>query len=111
MPNHVHGIVWIAETDGKERSRVGAQGLAPLQEHTPRPHVTHHSLGAFVQGFKSAVTREINNLRHTPGTPVWQRNYYEHIIRDDRELDRIRVYIQENPAKWQEDENNPVNFL
>jgi len=68
------------------------------------------SLGAFIAGFKSAVTRRINGLRGTPGLPLWQRNYYEHIIRNDDELRRIREYIRNNPAQWATDENNPENI-
>jgi REP element-mobilizing transposase RayT len=67
-------------------------------------------LGSFVAGFKSAVTKRINTMRRTPGLPVWQRNYYEHIIRDERELDRIRRYIADNPLRWHEDPENPVNL-
>jgi REP element-mobilizing transposase RayT len=51
--------------------------------------------------------KEINIHRNTPYTPVWQRNYYEHIIRDGKDLDRICEYIVENPIKWYLDENNP----
>ena len=105
MPNHVHGVVWITESTGVPN--VGAQGLAPLQR---APNVMPRSLGAFVRGFKSAVTREVNALRKTPGIPVWQRNYYEHVIRGEEELERRRQYIADNPAKWDEDENNPANF-
>jgi hypothetical protein len=47
-------------------------------------------------------------LRGTPGTPVWQRNYYEHIIRDDESLNRIRQYIIDNPVRWALDHENPA---
>jgi len=47
-------------------------------------------------------------MRGTPGTPVWQRNYYEHVIRDEAALDRIRGYLAENPARWDEDLENPA---
>ena len=56
---------------------------------------------------ESASTKAINDLRGTRGTPVWQRNYYEHIVRDEVELDRIREYIANNPALWQYDPMNP----
>jgi putative transposase len=67
------------------------------------------SLGAFVGGFKSAVTTRINQLqlRDTPGVPVWQRNYYEHIIRNKESLNRIREYIADNPIRWEFDAENP----
>jgi REP element-mobilizing transposase RayT len=74
MPNHIHGIVVIVE------SYVGAQGLAPLQQ-TQRGCVSlqrkPRSLSTFIWGFKSAVTRRINDLRGTPYAPLWQRNYLE----------------------------------
>lgn len=65
------------------------------------------SLGAIVGNFKSVTTRRINRMRKTPGGPVWQRNYYEHIIRDEGELRRIRNYILANPARWAQDQENP----
>jgi REP element-mobilizing transposase RayT len=59
-----------------------------------------------IAGFKAACTTRINHLRHTPGQPVWQRNYYDHIIRDEDELNNIRLYIQDNPRQWADDEHN-----
>jgi len=75
-----------------------AHGRVPLR--TPK------SLGAFIAGFKSAATKRINALRHTPSRPVWQRNYYEHVIRNDADLAAIRDYIAGNPAWWADDENH-----
>jgi putative transposase len=60
-------------------------------------------------GFKSSATKHINELRQTPGAPVWQRNYYERIIRNEIEYNRIYEYIIGNPANWNDDENNPDN--
>ncbi|HEY4720271.1 MAG TPA: transposase [Anaerolineae bacterium] len=65
------------------------------------------SLGAIMGNFKSITTRRINQLRSTPGQPVWQRNYYEHIIRHDNELNAIRQYILDNPGNWIMDAENP----
>ena len=59
-------------------------------------------------GFKSASARRINAFRDTPGASVWQRNYYEHVIRYEAVLNRIRQYIAENPARWAEDPENPA---
>lgn len=92
MPNHFHGILWI--TPNTDLSQ-GA-GL----EHAP----TKHTLSEIVRQFKTFSARKINNLRNTPGLTVWQRNYYEHIIRDERELDKIREYIVYNEAKWLQDQ-------
>ena len=100
MPNHIHGVLWIHD--------VGARHAVPLPPKRFGKSVAG-SLATVVRSYKSAVTRRIGQMRHTLGVPVWQRNYYEHIIRNDLELDRIRVYIQDNPAKWQEDGDNPLN--
>jgi REP element-mobilizing transposase RayT len=99
MPNHVHGVVWLDATEPPE-----AQHAAQLQRNSGAPS---GSLGAFVRGHKSAVTREINLTRNTPGQRVWQPNYYEHIIRDENGLVRIREYIEDNPRRWHLDRENP----
>lgn len=67
------------------------------------------SLAAIVRTFKAATAKRINNIRLTPGAPVWQRNYYERVIRDDRELKHAREYILDNPNRWAEDRYNPAN--
>ncbi len=69
-------------------------------------NVVPGSLGAIVRSFKSVVTRRINIMRNTPGAPVWQRNYYEHIIRTDRALNAIRRYVADNPRRWHLDRKN-----
>ena len=116
MPNHIHGIVWILERDGVsgEPSRVrprevGAQHAAPLRygaRRTSRRAVQPGSLGAIVRSFKAAAARRINLARGTPGLPVWKRNYYERVVRNEGELRRIQEYIQLNPVKWQFDREN-----
>lgn len=68
---------------------------------------TSQSLGAIIAQFKSIVTKRINTLRRTPGAPVWQRNYYEHINRNERALNAIRRYIVDNPRRWHLDRYNP----
>lgn len=101
MPNHVHGIVVIREMTNVG-APVGAQHAARL---LPGSNVPPGSLGAIVRSYKSAVTRRINQIRHTPGGRVWQRNYYEHIIRDEDSFHRIRTYIRSNPSRWETDRN------
>jgi len=105
MPNHVHGVLWIVAHDG---ARVGATHASPLRNAPipPRGPVPQ-SIGAIIGQFKSAVTRQINALRNAPGAPVWQRNYYEHIIRNEQALNAIRRYIVENPLRWHLDRYNP----
>jgi hypothetical protein len=84
----------------------------PDQDQTRPYHggdrpATRHGLPEIVRAFKSFSARRINVLRRTPGVPVWQRNYYEHIIRSEPELEKIREYIDTNPQKWEEDQLNP----
>ncbi|NJC89138.1 MAG: transposase [Desulfuromonas sp.] len=105
MPNHVHGIIVLKDNCISVAS-VGAQHAAPLHVKST-PHVMPGSLGAVIRSFKSAVTKHINIHRNTPTHPVWQRNYYEHVIRNDNDLAMIREYIAANPAKWSDDENYP----
>ncbi len=100
MPNHLHGILVVTES-------VGAQHAAPLPSKSPRTGVRSGSLGAMIRSFKSAATRRINQMRSTPGARIWLRNYYEHVIRNDASLKRIREYIQGNPARWSDDRLHP----
>jgi REP element-mobilizing transposase RayT len=82
---------------------------APTTTAEPTPTPTkRHGLPEIVRQFKTFSARRINEHRGTTGTPVWQRNYYEHIIRDDASLNRIRQYILNNPIKWALDKENPV---
>ena len=102
MPNHFHGILFIHGDGG------GTARRAPTVERFGKP--VSGSVPTIVRSFKSAVTKRVNEIRHTPGGSVWQRNYYEHIIRDDDDLNRIRQYIADNPARWTDDENHPANI-
>ena len=97
MPNHVHGIIVIVD----HRDTVGA-GLRPA------PTKTQHGLPEIVRAFKSFSARSINKMRHTPGAPIWQRNYFEHVIRSEESWNRIRQYILDNPARWAFDRENPT---
>jgi len=79
--------------------------VAPTTEPPRGP--APRSLGAIIGQFKSLATKRINVLRGTPGARVWQRNYWEHIIRNERTLEAIRRYIVYNPARWAWDRYNP----
>ncbi|MEI6291285.1 MAG: restriction endonuclease subunit S [Chloroflexota bacterium] len=86
---------------------VGANNYSPLRTvQSPRKKGTSKTIGSIVRGFKIGVTKWFQE-NHSPQT-VWQRNYYEHIIRDDDDLNRIREYIINNPMNWDTDENNPA---
>jgi REP element-mobilizing transposase RayT len=110
MPNHFHGIVHI----------VGAYGNTPLNGDTPvsndmRQRAFCHTplrspsrnLGAMIRGFKSAVGKRMNEIGNTPGAAVWQRNYFEHVIRDEEDYNRIVEYVENNPQRWMEDSLHP----
>ena len=104
MPNHIHGIVVIAERGEalahSSEGSVGVRGANASPLHVP-PHGTQpQSLAAIVQNLKSVSSRRINRVNRTPGRTVWQRNYYEHIIRSEKSLDAIRQYIEINPTNW-----------
>jgi putative transposase len=106
MPNHLHGIVLIEPTDP-----VGANGRLPTQEdhsHRMVPPMKKRSLSSFIAGFKSAITKRINNIRNSAGTPIWQRNYYEYVIRNEASFEKIQQYIQTNPSTWEDDQLNPA---
>jgi REP element-mobilizing transposase RayT len=109
MPNHVHGIIVITDDGhpavGAGSPRPGFAGHGETGGATPP--LRRPSLGNIVGYFKYQSTKHINTLRHTPGLPVWQRNYYEHVIRDDHDLAAIRDYIAANPARWMLARNHP----
>jgi len=96
MPNHLHGIIWIHG----DITRAGFK---------PAPTRKQHGLPEIMRALKTFSSRQINQLRHTPGIPVWQRTYFDRIIRNETELYKIREYIRNNPLQWELDENNPVN--
>lgn len=109
MPNHIHGIIVI--------NNVGA-GLKPALNKSdkvitiragfkPAP-TKQHGLPEIVRAFKTFSSRHINLIRNNTGVPLWQRNYYEHIIRNEQELNKIREYIINNPSNWETDENYKV---
>ena len=99
MPNHFHGILWVGETP-----KEGTARRAPTMERFGKP--VAGSLPTITGAFKAAVTRRINALRNSGKGEVWQRGYYEHVIRDDVSLNRIREYIMSNPLNWEFDREN-----
>jgi len=110
MPNHMHGLLLITARCDPAASghlEVASPGAGLNAASRPPRAPAPGSLGVIVGNLKSVSARRINQLRKTPGQAVWQRNYWEHIVRDDESLRRIREYIQTNPARWAEDRLNP----
>jgi REP element-mobilizing transposase RayT len=105
MPNHIHGIVILNIPVGAGRALPGkGNGTKHKQKGAASGAPT---VGDIMRTFKSVSTTTVNRLLDRQGFPLWQRNYHERIIRDDRELQAIREYIRHNPLKWHEDEENP----
>ena len=103
MPNHFHGIIVIDNLSG-----TGTLQLAPTVERFGKP--TSNTIPTIIRGYKAAVTKQINSLNINAGVynmpeRIWQRNYYEHVIRNEASLTKIREYIMSNPLNWQEDDH------
>ncbi|MFC2016022.1 transposase [Chloroflexota bacterium] len=137
MPNHLHATVVIEEgvvegsdgrTEGKGVAGVKGEATSPLQktwdndrgrgavaapvgaedtDEPPSDRVKGPSLGQIMAYFKHQTTKQINGMRDSVGIPFWQRNYWEHIVRSEESLNRIRRYIEGNPARWVDDQLHP----
>lgn len=112
MPNHLRGIV-VLTGRGEASAVVPHAAMCPEAEASPlrracgtRPD----SLASAIQAFKASSTRRVNRVDGTPGASLWQRNYYEHIVRSEKSLDAIRRYVEANPANWSSDPDNPANL-
>lgn len=125
MPNHIHGVIIIKDTptvvgaglqhaaeamarSAEDTSTVVGAGLQPALPAAVGSR--RHSVPEIVRAFKTFSARRINEMRASTGTPVWQRGFYDHIIRSESELDRVRIYIMDNPRRWSEDADNPANW-
>jgi len=109
MPNHMHGIIVIVDDrrGGRGGSRTAPTG--PVGQ-TAAP-IKRKPLGRLIGAFKTVSTRRVNDIRSTPSTKLWQRNYYEHVVRDDLSLRRMRGYIAGNPSRWELDRENSARLL
>ena len=113
MPNHLHGIIVIEFNNVCQKTSVGAYCNTPLQlmnRYIPRSPT--QTIGSIIRGFKSASTTKIKKyftekLNQKPPEIIWQRNYYEHVIRNEKSLSAIQNYIINNPLKWEFDPENP----
>src|SRR5512133_2325423 len=111
MSNHIHGIIWIIG-EGSYRLHPGtwkndnARRVGQLPDPT---NARFETLSNIVGAFKTTAATRVNKLRGTVGMPVWQKSFYERIVRNDHELECIQEYIRNNPVKWLEDRDNPDN--
>ncbi len=96
MPNHIHGIIWINDLHCR-----GSLQRTPTIERFQKP--VSNSIPTIIRLFKSTMTKQINLIRQTPYEPVWQPNYYEHIISSEKDYENIANYIDSNPLTWQTD--------
>lgn len=106
MPNHVHGIITINGEEG-----TACRATTPDKEQLMKPinkfsNPISGELATIIRSYKAAVTKQINEIRGTNSPAVWQRNYYEHIIRNRADYEEIRGYIVANPSKWEKDDLN-----
>ncbi len=113
MPNHVHGIIILNDDNVGAGLHVGQNNCVNMHfnsrgDHTSpsRPAPTKTPLSEIIRALKSFSARRINARRKMVGKPVWQRNYYEHVIRNEDDFRRIQHYIESNPANWNSDDEN-----
>ncbi len=103
MPNHLHGIIQIGEmAESQAQGSMSEGGPAGRKFVSPSG-----GLGAIVRGFKGVATSRAVNSGLSPRASLWQRGYYEHVIRSERALAQVRDYVRFNPAKWEADRDNP----
>jgi REP element-mobilizing transposase RayT len=109
MPNHLHGIIIISKglaSPVETRHAVSRiNGLQNAGESFQKP--VPNSLPTIIRSFKSAVTKRLNELEENLPSHIWQRNYYEHVLRGEKDLNQAMEYINFNPSKWEMDEENP----
>jgi putative transposase len=108
MPNHAHANIVIV-SDNTRRGEVSSPSAATIRATEPggvSPPL-QPALGQIVSYYKYQTTKAINLMRGMPGAKFWQRNYWEHVIRNEAEMDRIREYIETNPARWSDDQLHP----
>jgi REP element-mobilizing transposase RayT len=128
MPNHIHAIVMIHGPTRRGAVTAPLGGVTPplrqdgalggvtppLRQGGASGGVTaplrRPTLGQVVAYYKYETTKQINQVRGTPGCPFWQRGFYDHVVRNERDLNAVREYVANNPLKWALDRDNPANL-
>jgi REP element-mobilizing transposase RayT len=106
MPNHTH-VNLVIVNQHPRRGEVSSPASSPAAQGGKTPPL-RPTLGQIVAYYKYQTTKSINLLRGMPGEKFWQRNYWEHVIRNEAEMNRIREYIETNPARWSDDQLHPA---
>lgn len=99
MPNHLHGLIVI-------RERVNPDEKVSRDDEPLFRNARPGQLGRLIATYKAVATKRINRIRGKVGGRVWQRGYWDRVVRNERELQAIRHYIRENPRRWSEDRDN-----
>jgi len=128
MPNHVHGIIILTDlvtsdgsrtvTDASDFMTLGGSRTAPREDDIDScrgasrssptlDYIRRKPLGRIIGAFKTVSTKRINELSNSSAGRIWQRGFFEHVIRGERDLTRIREYISTNPRRWHLDRDNP----
>jgi len=105
MPNHVHGIIILHDVPRRGVVSTPANDSKKGDETSPLP-IKLPTLGQVVAYYKYQSTKQVNSVMDSPGAQLWQRNYYDHIIRNDKEHARIYAYIASNPIHMEDDDEN-----
>jgi putative transposase len=101
MPNHIHGILTIhSMRAGANPKDKAALAVESFDKHTPG------SIPTIIRSFKAAASKRARNSGSAKGEAIWQRGYYEHVLRNTREFVEMTNYILQNPARWADDEDN-----
>jgi hypothetical protein len=91
---------------GPDKPTIGKNPLPVCKIRSYDNNQSNTPFSEIIRAVKSFSTRRIHRILNKSGQPLWQRNYYDHIIRDESDLQRVREYIQANPARWEMDEEN-----
>lgn len=119
MPNHIHGIITVGATLAVAQNDAIAQNIETgaktgATARVAPTEINAITIGNIVGAYKSLVSKECLNISKSKNEymrRLWQRNYYEHIIRDDDGMNRVREYIQNNPLNWNSDQYNPLGSI
>ena len=115
MPNHLHGIIVIDNNIGNDdgmfvetHCNASLRGAFLQNEYKNKFGPQINNLSSIIRGFKGACTKQINKIKPIENF-IWQTRFHDHIIRNEKSLNRIRQYIIDNPNKWERDRNNVIN--